>query len=88
MSQNTGPLLNIDDAISRMPRYTQEAVDSANVVDDTVAELCKPTRLPFKIVWRWQLDQLRDKTYHLLNRTVTIGVAWRIIAHHRKLDRE
>ena len=88
MNQNTGPLVNIDDAISRMPRYTQEAYEAADSLDEMLKRLCRPSWLPFRIVWRGDLDQLRSKSYHVLDRAVATGLAWRIIAHHRKLDRE
>jgi len=88
MNTNTGPLVDIDDAISRMPRYTRETVEAADDLDEALRNLCRPSRFPFRIVWRWQLDRLRDKGYHLLNRAVVTGTAWRIIVYHRKLDRE
>lgn len=83
----TGPLESIDDAIARMPRYTSEAVQAADEIDEIVKALA-PSRLPFKIVWRWQLKHLREKTYRMLSRAVVIGTAWRLIAHHRRLDNE
>lgn len=88
MNTNTGPLVDTDDAISRMPRYTQETVTAADEMDEALKRLCRPSRLPFRIVWRWELDRLRDKGYHLLNRAVVTGTAWRIIAHHRSLNHE
>jgi len=85
---STGPLVNIDDAIARMPRYTRETVEAADELDEMLKSVYRPGILPFRIVWRWELDRLRDKAYHVLNRAVVTGTAWRIIAHHRNLDRE
>lgn len=85
---NTGPLTSVDDAIARMPRYTKEAVQAADEMDEMLKHLCQPSWLPFRIVWRWDLDRLRNAGYHTLNRAVVIGTAWRIIAHHRNLDIE
>jgi len=84
----TGPLVDIDDAIARMPRYTQEAVDAANSLDEILKRLCRPSWLPFRIVWRWELNSLRNKSYHVLDRVIATGIAWRVIAYHRKLDNE
>lgn len=85
-TSTTGPLTNINDAIRRMPRYTQETVKAAGELDDALIKLCRPGLLPFRIVWRWELCDLRDKAYHLLDRAVATGIAWRIIAQHRNLE--
>jgi hypothetical protein len=84
---NTGPLRDVDDAISRLPRYTRQAVESARKMDNWAERLCLSHRLlrwlPFRIITREQAQMLRRDTYQVLNHAVTVGVAARVIAHDK-----
>lgn len=86
----TGPIHSTADAISRLPRYTSRAVESATRVDDWAERLCRCRRLfrwfPFRIVTRGQVQELRRDTYKALNHAVTVGVAARVIAHDKGIQ--
>lgn len=86
----TGPIQNTADAISRLPRYTKDAVNSATRVDDWAERLCRCYHLfrwlPFRIVTRKQVQELRRDTYKALDHAVTVGVAARVIAHDKGIQ--
>lgn len=85
MATGTGPLTDTKDAISRLPRYTRQAVESARRIDDWAEKLAQGHRLsrwlPFRIISRDSAQSLRRDTYQALNHAVTVGVAARVIAH-------
>jgi len=82
---STGPLETVEDAIANMPRYVRQVFEIAQDVDNFVKNLLGHSRLPFTIVWRWQADDLRQKTYQALDHAVSLSIAENLIRRNEEI---
>lgn len=85
MGSATGPLETVEDAIENMPRYVRRVFEATQTVDNTVKKLFSHARLPFTIVWRWQAEDLRQKTYQALDRAVSLSIAENLIRRNAEI---
>jgi len=82
---STGPLETVGDARDNMPRYVRQVLDAAQDVDNFVKDLFNRWYLPFTIVWRWQANDLRRKTYQALDRAVSLSIAENLIRRNAEI---